>query len=159
MILESDMQELSAPMMHKTSSTVQPRRCVPCRCKHNQVYWSGKPYLAFGLGAASYIDWLRFSRPKSMAGYKQWVSDLALGTLKGEGYPIAARLKFAVLPRQDCWIQTYCVQNQWMWFARPSSISVSKNALDLLWAIFSSSFSNATSSLIISSWGWSWDHA
>ena len=46
------------------------------RCRHNQVYWSGEPYQAFGVGAASYINRHRFSRPRSMSHYKKWVAEL-----------------------------------------------------------------------------------
>lgn len=49
------------------------------RCQHNQVYWGGAAYHAFGLGAASYIRQRRFSRPRSMAAYKAWVSSLEPG--------------------------------------------------------------------------------
>ena len=59
------------------------------RCKHNMVYWSGRPYQAFGLGAASYLQRRRFSRPKSMAAYRQWVLEFAGG---GGGIPGAANV-------------------------------------------------------------------
>ena len=56
------------------------------------VYWSGKPYMAFGLGAASYTGWHRFSRPKSMAAYKTWVSDLAKGLIQGNFTLICSKI-------------------------------------------------------------------
>ena len=40
------------------------------RCRHNEVYWRNEPYHAFGLGAASYLDHRRFSRPRQMAAYR-----------------------------------------------------------------------------------------
>jgi len=46
------------------------------RCAHNQVYWRGMPFLAFGLGAASYLRRTRFSRPKTMRAYRAWVDAL-----------------------------------------------------------------------------------
>jgi oxygen-independent coproporphyrinogen-3 oxidase len=42
------------------------------RCAHNQVYWAGGGYYAFGVGAASYLAGRRFSRPKGLAGYYAW---------------------------------------------------------------------------------------
>ncbi|GFH24094.1 activating signal cointegrator 1 complex subunit 3 isoform B [Haematococcus lacustris] len=45
------------------------------RCRHNQVYWAGAPYYAFGLGAASYLEGRRFSRPAAMKAYMQWVQE------------------------------------------------------------------------------------
>ncbi|CAL8464114.1 g3649 [Coccomyxa elongata] len=48
------------------------------RCKHNEVYWRGdEPYYAFGLGAASYLHSCRFSRPRQMAAYRNWVAQFA----------------------------------------------------------------------------------
>ncbi|GIL72807.1 hypothetical protein Vretimale_4490 [Volvox reticuliferus] len=58
------------------------------RCAHNQVYWRGLPYYAFGLGAASYLAGRRFSRPTRMREYTAWVDTLKLNggdTLPG-GY-------------------------------------------------------------------------
>jgi coproporphyrinogen III oxidase-like Fe-S oxidoreductase len=47
------------------------------RSRHNQVYWKGMPYYAFGLGAASYLAGRRFSRPARMREYVAWVEELA----------------------------------------------------------------------------------
>lgn len=56
-----------------------------CRCHHNEVYWRGDAsYYAFGLGAASYLQDRRFSRPRGMGAYKQWVQDFATS---GAGLP------------------------------------------------------------------------
>ncbi len=42
------------------------------------VYWDGTaPYYAFGLGAASYLEGRRFSRPKKMGEYRKWVATFA----------------------------------------------------------------------------------
>jgi coproporphyrinogen III oxidase-like Fe-S oxidoreductase len=43
------------------------------RSRHNQVYWKCQPYYAFGLGAASYTQGRRFSRPRGMQEYDAWV--------------------------------------------------------------------------------------
>ncbi|XP_024025014.1 uncharacterized protein LOC112092644 [Morus notabilis] len=48
-------------------------------CKHNLVYWKNKPFYAFGLGSASYVGGLRFSRPKKMKGYVEFVKNLENG--------------------------------------------------------------------------------
>jgi len=45
-----------------------------CRSRHNQVYWQGRPYYAFGLGAASFLGGVRFSRPAKMPAYYEWVA-------------------------------------------------------------------------------------
>lgn len=43
-------------------------------CRHNRVYWEGKPFLALGMGAASYVGWHRFTRPRSLGEYRLWVA-------------------------------------------------------------------------------------
>ncbi|MEM8676718.1 MAG: radical SAM family heme chaperone HemW [Cyanobacteria bacterium P01_G01_bin.67] len=43
------------------------------QCRHNRVYWSNKPYYAFGMGAASYVDGQRFSRPRTRREYYDWL--------------------------------------------------------------------------------------
>lgn len=48
-------------------------------CKHNLTYWKNKPFYAFGLGSASYVDGVRFSRPKRMKEYTGYVENLENG--------------------------------------------------------------------------------
>jgi putative oxygen-independent coproporphyrinogen III oxidase len=43
-------------------------------CQHNQVYWKNQPYYAFGMGAASYLDGTRFTRPRYTQDYFEWVA-------------------------------------------------------------------------------------
>ena len=40
-------------------------------CIHNLGYWSGTPYLGFGLGASSYFEGTRFSNEKDLEKYKK----------------------------------------------------------------------------------------
>lgn len=47
------------------------------QCRHNQVYWRNQPYYGFGLGATSYVNQMRYSRPRTQADYRQWVQTLA----------------------------------------------------------------------------------
>jgi putative oxygen-independent coproporphyrinogen III oxidase len=42
-------------------------------CRHNLVYWRNASYYGFGMGAASYIQGQRFSRPRSRETYRQWL--------------------------------------------------------------------------------------
>ena len=46
------------------------------RSMHNEVYWSGAPYHAFGVGAASYLHRRRFTRPRGIASYDRFVQAL-----------------------------------------------------------------------------------
>ena len=43
------------------------------RSRHNQIYWSGRPYAAYGLGASSYVSSRRSVRPRSLEAYCAWV--------------------------------------------------------------------------------------
>eukprot|EP00899_Mesostigma_viride_P019255 jgi/Mesvir1/27330/Mv07146-RA.1 len=44
------------------------------RSCHNQLYWRCAPYHAFGNGAASYTHGKRFSRPRGLPEYTDWVA-------------------------------------------------------------------------------------
>ena len=46
------------------------------QCRHNQVYWHNQPYYAFGMGAASYYNNQRFTRPRTRKEYFAWVEKL-----------------------------------------------------------------------------------
>eukprot|EP00903_Cladosiphon_okamuranus_P015355 g14181.t1 len=57
---------------------------------HNRAYWENLPFLAFGNGAASYVDGHRFSRPRGLPEYGQWVNKLAEeGWAKATGAVVA----------------------------------------------------------------------
>jgi putative oxygen-independent coproporphyrinogen III oxidase len=43
-------------------------------CRHNQVYWRNNSYYAFGMGAASYLQGTRFTRPRYTQDYFDWVA-------------------------------------------------------------------------------------
>ena len=38
-------------------------------CRHNSGYWTGHPYLGFGIGAASYVNGIRFSNDSDLSEY------------------------------------------------------------------------------------------
>ncbi|MBE9138289.1 coproporphyrinogen III oxidase [Nodosilinea sp. LEGE 07088] len=44
------------------------------QCQHNLTYWRNQPYYGFGLGATSYTQHQRVSRPRTLATYRQWVT-------------------------------------------------------------------------------------
>jgi putative oxygen-independent coproporphyrinogen III oxidase len=46
----------------------------PLTCRHNQVYWRNGSYYAFGMGAASYLQGTRFTRPRYTQDYFDWVA-------------------------------------------------------------------------------------
>ncbi|EEF51856.1 heme chaperone HemW [Ricinus communis] len=54
-------------------------------CKHNFIYWKNKPFYGFGLGSASYVNGVRFSRPRKMREYMNYVQNLENGTVDCSG--------------------------------------------------------------------------
>lgn len=42
-------------------------------CRHNLVYWRNGAYYGFGMGAASYLQGQRFSRPRTQVAYATWL--------------------------------------------------------------------------------------
>lgn len=46
------------------------------QCEHNRVYWQNRPYYGFGMGATSYTQTQRFTRPRNRQVYFQWVEQL-----------------------------------------------------------------------------------
>ena len=48
------------------------------QCQHNRVYWQNCPYYGFGMGAASYIQGKRFTRPRKTQEYYQWLKNGAV---------------------------------------------------------------------------------
>ena len=46
------------------------------QCLHNLVYWENKPYYGLGMGAASYSNNQRFTRPITRKDYYQWIEKL-----------------------------------------------------------------------------------
>jgi putative oxygen-independent coproporphyrinogen III oxidase len=46
------------------------------QCRHNRVYWENRPYYGFGMGAASYVQGKRFTRPRKRSEYFLWVEEL-----------------------------------------------------------------------------------
>ncbi|XP_066360071.1 uncharacterized protein [Miscanthus floridulus] len=59
--------------------------CKPgYECKHNLTYWQNRPFYAFGLGSASYINGVRYSRPRRTKEYAEWVQKLEDGTWSHE---------------------------------------------------------------------------
>jgi len=62
------------------------------QCRHNRVYWENRPYYGLGMGAASYVEGVRLTRPRQTQAYYQWVrsiSHLNSPNLLGESQPHA----------------------------------------------------------------------
>lgn len=52
------------------------------QCRHNRVYWHNQSFYGFGMGAASYLQGQRFTRPRKTREYYQWVQALKEGDSK-----------------------------------------------------------------------------
>ncbi|MFM2061266.1 MAG: hypothetical protein RLZZ507_936 [Cyanobacteriota bacterium] len=48
------------------------------QCQHNRVYWQNLSYYGFGMGAASYVQGKRFTRPRKTKEYYQWLENGAI---------------------------------------------------------------------------------
>jgi len=55
------------------------------RSRHNQQYWRLRQYYAFGVGAASYLAGRRYSRPKGLQAYYEWVDGFEAAAGDGGG--------------------------------------------------------------------------
>ncbi len=67
------------------------------QCRHNRVYWENRSYYGFGMGAASYIDNKRFTRPQQKSDYFLWLAELN----ENEG-----NIDVPILSRQDVYLET-----------------------------------------------------
>lgn len=47
------------------------------QCRHNRVYWENRSYFGFGMGAASYVNQQRFTRPRKRSEYFDWLKNYA----------------------------------------------------------------------------------
>ncbi len=63
------------------------------QCRHNRVYWLNQPYYGFGMGATSYIDQQRFSRPRTRREYYEWLK-------------AGAAIAIPTVTRLDEWLET-----------------------------------------------------
>jgi oxygen-independent coproporphyrinogen-3 oxidase len=45
------------------------------QCQHNRVYWENRPFYGFGMGATSYLEGDRVSRPRKTREYYEWVEE------------------------------------------------------------------------------------
>jgi putative oxygen-independent coproporphyrinogen III oxidase len=45
-------------------------------CRHNRVYWQNEAYYGFGMGATSYVNFQRLSRPRTRDTYFAWIQSL-----------------------------------------------------------------------------------
>ncbi|MBD2293491.1 coproporphyrinogen III oxidase [Anabaena sphaerica FACHB-251] len=48
------------------------------QCRHNRVYWQNLSYYGFGMGAASYVQGKRFTRPRKTHEYYEWLENGAM---------------------------------------------------------------------------------
>jgi oxygen-independent coproporphyrinogen-3 oxidase len=66
------------------------------QCRHNRVYWENRPYYGLGMGAASYVEGRRLTRPRKTQEYYQWVRSMA-----GLNSPATPKLGGETQPDRD----------------------------------------------------------
>lgn len=54
------------------------------QCRHNRVYWHNQPFYGFGMGATSYLNSDRFSRPRKTWEYYAWVKEQGIRGEEGQ---------------------------------------------------------------------------
>jgi oxygen-independent coproporphyrinogen-3 oxidase len=69
--LASEKLALAGYQHYEISNYAQPGY----QCRHNRVYWENRPYYGFGMGAASYLNQQRFTRPRKSQEYFAWVKE------------------------------------------------------------------------------------
>ena len=64
------------------------------QCRHNRVYWENRPYYGFGMGATSYVQGQRYTRPRKTTEYYNWVQGYAAadGVIDCPATPVGERL-------------------------------------------------------------------
>ncbi|CBZ51036.1 putative radical SAM domain containing protein [Neospora caninum Liverpool] len=52
------------------------------RCLHHEAYWRSEPFFGFGMGASSFVNLHRWTRPNRLEAYLEWVR----GSLSRDGF-------------------------------------------------------------------------
>ena len=123
---------------------------LPCHAsRHNRVYWSGSGWWGFGLGATSAPWGERFSRPKTIAGYKKWIDQqesqllektlfneksktmpldelLMIGLRRREGVHLEELAKNAGWTQKECDMNLELLEKYWLNSLKDGSL-LSKN--------------------------------
>lgn len=114
------------------------------QCRHNRTYWENRPYYGFGMGAASYTNNQRFTRPRKTKEYFDWVENfiaaggvldcpqtpaeevlldiLMLGLRLQEGVSLSALSQFGDEKIQQIWTCLQPYQHQG-WIAMTGAIA------------------------------------
>lgn len=112
MLAHASQQLRSAGYEHyELSNFAQPGHT----CKHNLGYWQGHSYYAFGLGAASFLQRTRFSRPRQLAKYYTYVDAIADASSSGVdstagGYVAGVNDGEAALSEHDVMLESIMLQ-------------------------------------------------
>ena len=109
--------------------------------RHNRMYWSGSGWWGFGMGATSSPWGKRFSRPRTIAGYKKWVEQqesqviektlfieeaspmpldelLMIGLRRREGVHIEELAKNCGWTQKECDINLKLLEKNWQIFLK-----------------------------------------
>ncbi|MBW4690726.1 MAG: radical SAM family heme chaperone HemW [Lyngbya sp. HA4199-MV5] len=62
------------------------------QCRHNRVYWENRSFYGFGMGATSYLEHERVSRPRTTREYYTWVEERQKAEGRGQKAEVASSL-------------------------------------------------------------------
>lgn len=97
------------------------------QCHHNRVYWENRPFYGFGMGAASYVQGHRFTRPRTRQKYYSWVEKL----IQADGV-----LNCPQIPTEDIFLETLMLGLRLQEGLNLSTLTqqFGKATLDKIWA-------------------------
>nr|CEL75871.1 TPA: radical SAM domain containing protein [Toxoplasma gondii VEG] len=64
------------------NASKRPKMDPDYRCLHHEAYWRSEPFFGFGMGAASFVNLHRWTRPDRLEAYVKWVR----GPLSRDGF-------------------------------------------------------------------------
>ena len=113
--------------------------------RHNRMYWSGSGWWGFGMGATSSPWGSRFSRPRTIVGYKKWLEhqenqflektlfieessqmpldeQLMIGLRRREGVHLEELAKNSGWTQKDCDTKLNLLEKYWLNFLKDGSL-------------------------------------
>ncbi|CAN8066758.1 unnamed protein product [Agarophyton chilense] len=81
------------------------------RSRHNLSYWNNQSFFAFGLGATSLVDRVRFARPRLFRQYREYVDRLHSYTIRSSDLDEMQLLRHAAFPGARVQTEVECLED------------------------------------------------